>query len=303
MVQRCPDLLADILLGKAPCRWGPHGPIGQVDPASLNTVVLWTKNPRNILSHHRMKHTLLELRDKHGVQISIEMTATGMGGTFIEPGIVPWQEVRATLKRLLAEGWIKPEAVLYRYDPFLTVRTPGGKLFGNADIGLFREVCGAFLDLGIRRAATSRADAVNYPRVVERMNRLGLDWIFIEDEAAVDLCLAMADFCLSRGAEFSVCCNPQIPGLSNSFGCIDAKWLNLTKGKSSPPATEILHNRIGQQRPACRCTYSRDIGYSPGSAGCYSGGFGCLYCYAQGNALPPDEEKIQKQIQRFDVGG
>jgi hypothetical protein len=287
MVHRCPDLLADILLGKAPCRWGPHAPTGWVNPASLHTVVLWTKDPHNLLDHTRLKIALQKLREEYDVQIALELTATGLAGTFMEPGIAPWLQVRDTLAKILADGLIACEAIVYRYDPFLSVRSASGEILSNAEINLFRQVCGAFLDLGIRRVTTSRADAVSYPKVVTRFTRLGLEWIAIPDDDSIALCREMDDFCHSRGAEFSVCCNPPIPDLSNRFGCIDAVWLNRIKGSEFPPATEISHNKIGKQRPDCHCTYSRDIGYSTGSQNCYSGGFGCLYCYAAGNAIPP----------------
>ncbi len=299
MVRRSPDLLADILLGKTPCRWGPHGPSGHVNPARLHSVVLWTKDPHNLLWHQPLREALLRLRSEYAVLISLELTSTGLGGSFIEPGIPPWRAVYADLQKLLGEGWISPEAMVYRYDPFLSVRSPAGKVFTNAKMDLFAQICGEFLKLGLLRVTTSRADAVHYPRVAERFQKLGLEWLPIDDQAAGDFCHRMSSFCQSRGADFSVCCDPLFAGLTDNWGCIDARRLNRIKGDDLP-ALEILHNLIGKQRPACQCTYSRDIGYSTGSATCYSGGFGCLYCYAQGNALPPNPEQIQQEIEEFD---
>lgn len=300
MVRRSPDLLTDVLLGKAACRWGPHGPFGQVEPERLHSVVLWTKDPRNLLTHQPLRRALMKLRTEHSVLITLQITATGLGGSFVEPGIPYWQNVYSSLKELLAEGWIEPASVIYRFDPFLTVRTPGGNELSNAQIGLFERVCAEFLSLGIPRVTTSRADAVRYPKVAERITKLGLTWIYFEDAFAADFCRQMSDFCRSLRADFSVCCDPLIPGMTDNRGCIDARWLNQVKGNSSPPATEILHNKIGKQRPPCQCTYSRDIGYSTGSATCYSGGFGCLYCYAQGNAQPPSTDQILSEIRQFD---
>jgi len=300
MVHRCPDLLAAILLGEAPCRWGPHGPLGRVDPSHLHSVVLWTKNPANLLTHSGLREALFHLKSSFGVLFSLELTATGMGGSFIEPGIPSWQSVLENARELLKEGWIDPRVVVYRYDPFLSVRTAKGHLFSNADHGMFEKVCAGFWDLGIKRVTTSRADAVHYPRVAQRIQNLGLRWIQIDDAAATALCGQMAEFCRSRGADFSICCDPPIPGLMQNWGCIDGRWLNQIRGESYPPATEIPHNKIGKQRPTCQCTYSRDIGYSPGSLTCYSGGFGCLYCYSQGNALPPDPASIQREVAQFE---
>ena len=300
MVHRCPDLLAAILLGEAPCRWGPHGPLGRVDPSQLHSVVLWTKNPANLLTHVGLREALFHLRSKLGVLISLELTTTGLGSSFIEPGIPSWHSVIADTRKLLGEGWIDPHAVVYRYDPFLSVRTAKGNIFSNADHAMFEKVCAGFLDLGIKRVTTSRADAVHYPRVAQRVQSLGLEWIQINDAAATALCGQMAEFCRSRGADFSICCDPVLSDLKENWGCIDGRWLNQIKGESSPSATEILHNKIGKQRPTCQCTYSRDIGYSPGSLTCYSGGFGCLYCYSQGNASPPDPAGLQREVAQFD---
>lgn len=299
MVHRSPDLLAKLLLGEIPCRWGPYAPYGRVDPSNLHTVVLWTKDPRNLLVSESLHSALLTLKDQYGVQISLQVTATGWGGSFIEPGIPPWRTVRDSLQRLFAEGLASPEAAVYRYDPFLTVQTPAGHFLSNAQIAVFRELCTAFTSLGIQRVTTSRADARRYPKVKGRVESLGLKWVFITDDEAVDLCAAMDKVCREFGVDFSVCCEPSASPLIAHWGCIDGAWLNRIKG-DDPPATEVLHNQIGKQRPSCRCTYSRDIGYSTGSATCYSGGYGCLYCYSQGSAKLPHIEKILQGIADFD---
>jgi hypothetical protein len=300
MVRRSPQLLAKLLLGEAPCRWGPYAPFGQVDPHRLHTVVLWTKDPRNLLDSPDLHAALVALKEEHRVQISLQVTATGLGGGFIEPGIPHWRDVLEALKRIFNEGLVSPAAVIYRFDPFLSVRTPSGRILSNACIEIFTELCGSFVRIGIARVVVSRADAVRYPRVRARLKSLGLDWIHIEDAKAVDLCRQMAETCRGFGADFSVCCEPDTGPLRKRWGCIDGKWLSEIKGTEYPAATEILHNQIGKQRPLCRCTYSRDIGYSTGSAGCYSGGYGCLYCYSQGQAKPPRIENIAEEIAAFD---
>lgn len=300
MVHRSPALLADILLGKAPCRWGPHGPFGSVDPSKIHTVVLWTKDPHNLLHHPGLRESLLHLIKRHHVQVSLQITATGLGGSFIEPGIPRWEEVVSDLSNLLSEGWTSPAAVVYRYDPFLTVRRLEGQTLSNANMAVFERICSKFVHLGIPRVTTSRADVIHYARVAQRIRSLGLEWVFIEDDVAFRLCQQMDSFCRSGGAEFSICCDPHIEPLLNRWGCIDARWLNSIKGGQFPGTTEILHNQIGKQRPDCKCTYSRDIGYSPGSATCYSGGYGCLYCYSQGNAGVPEIKGIIAEMREFD---
>ena len=300
MVHRSPQLLADLLLGKVSCRWGPRGPVGRIDPGLVHTVILWTKDPRNLISHDTLRRSLFVLREKYNVQIALQISATALAGSFLEPGIPAWQEVHQILKDIFVENWISPRAVVFRYDPFLTVRTPNGSSLSNAVAAIFREVTAAFLDLGIPRVTTSRADASNYPKVIHRIQSYGLDWEFIADEKAVALCHEMNDFCRGQRTDFSICCEPPDTELTGEWGCIDAHWLNRVKGDDKP-AVAILHNKIGRQRPACQCTYSRDIGYSTGSAACFSAGYGCLYCYSQGNANLPDRNKIFREIEEFET--
>ncbi|TKJ38403.1 hypothetical protein CEE37_12855 [candidate division LCP-89 bacterium B3_LCP] len=300
MVHRSPDTLAEILTGIKQCRWGPHGPFAQIRPDLIHTIVLWTKAPENLLKHQKLHESLRILHEEYRIQVSLQITATGFGGSFLEPGIPAWEGVCNTVRELFDEGWINPKAVIYRFDPFLLLKTPSGKLFGNISLDLFKDMAAAFVSLGIRRVTTSRADAVRYPKVAQRLKALGLEWIHIPDDRAVKLCEDMDAVCRKMGVDFSVCCEPPVDSLLSRWGCIDGVWLNEAKGREYPPATETLHNQIGRQRPACHCTYSRDIGYSPGSATCYSGGFGCLYCYSQGNAKPPDPEGISAEIRFFD---
>ncbi|MCX6639120.1 MAG: DUF1848 family protein [bacterium] len=301
MVHRSPDILADILSGQAECRWGPHGPTGTVDPAQVHSVVLWTKDPSNLLCHDKLRNALQELQTRYQALIALEVTATGLGGSFIEPGIPPWRQVYQDLRDLLSEGWINPQAVVYRYDPFLRIESPGGNQISNASLPLFERLCREFISLGITRVTTSRVDTWHYPRVEQRLEQLGLKMLPPEDAEAVELCQGMAEICRKHGAEFSICCDPPVDSLIRSWGCIDARRLNRVKGADQPQATEILHNRIGKQRPACRCTYSRDIGYSAGSATCFSGGYGCLYCYSQGGANLPNLDAIRGEINAFDA--
>ncbi|MBP6875247.1 MAG: DUF1848 family protein [Candidatus Eisenbacteria bacterium] len=300
MVHRCPDLLARILAGDAPCRFGPHGQETRLAPERIHSVVLWTKDLANLLEHAELRRTLQALIERHRVQISLGLTITGLGGTFLEPGIPHWRTALADLRALLAQGWIDPRAVIYRYDPFLAVRTPDGHLFTNASLRAFVAVCTPVLQLGVKRVTTSRGDALRYPKVARRVASVGLAWLPIEDAAAVAFCRQVDTHCRSRGADFSVCCEPFASGLLDNWGCIDGHWLNALKGPDSEAATIVPHNRIGSQRAACRCTYSRDIGYSTGSRTCFSGGYGCLYCFAQTQAGLPGAEELRAEIAAYD---
>ncbi len=299
MVHRTPGLLAEVLSGKRRCRWGPYAPEGVVDPGVLHSVVLWTKAPGNLLAHESLRSVLERLALDHRVNVALQLTVTGLGGSFVEPGIPRWQEVADTTARLLETSWLDPRAITLRFDPFLLLETPCGHRFGNLDPAVFRTVLEPFLRLGIARVVTSRADAVRYPRVLDRVAAVGLRWVAVGERAAESFCRDMDTWCLEQGATFSVCCEPPVPGLSDRWGCIDAGHLNpLVPGRAG--ATSWSHNRLGKQRPACRCSYSKDIGYTTGAARCFSGGFGCLYCYAQGRARAPGVSKLRAEVLEFD---
>ena len=202
-------------------------------------------------------------------------------------------------RRLLEQPWLHPGAVTLRFDPVIGVLTPGGRVFGNLHAAVPRSVLEPFVQMGIRRVVTSRGDGVRYPRVVERMASVDLRWLPIDDRTAAAFCRSLDLWCKDRGVSFSVCCEPAVPDLVGRWGCIDADHLNRL-APDRAPATRWLHNRIGKQRPACRCTYSKDIGYTTGAARCFSGGFGCLYCYAQGRAGVPRAAALRSDIQAFD---
>lgn len=298
MVHRSPGVLAAILAGRRRCRWGPYAPEGVVDPRQLHSVVLWTKAPGNLLDHAGLRRILAAYHDQHRIGISLQLTVTGLGGSFVEPGIPHQEEVAATLRRLLDTGWLNPGAVTVRFDPFLALLTPRGHRFGNLDPAVFATVLEPFVDLGVTRVVTSRGDAVRYPRVVERVESLGLHWVPVDDLSAARLCRDLDAWCRNRGVAFSVCCEPPLAQWTRRWGCIDAE--HLERWSPRPPPTRWLHNRLGKQRPTCRCTYSKDVGYSAGVARCYSGGFGCLYCYAQGRDRPPHPERLMSEIAEFD---
>ena len=60
---------------------------------------------------------------------------------------------------------------------------------------------------------------------------------------------------------------------------------------------DVAHNAVGAQRRNCACTYSVDIGSSPGVPLCSSAGFGCVYCYAQGRGLGPARHGVQRLLE------
>src|SRR5512138_2978599 len=76
-------------------------------PDRVHTVVLWTKNPRNLAAHERLREAL----SQYG-QIFIHLTITGMGGGVFEPQIPPWEETAGLLGNVI-EAAKSPERVCW----------------------------------------------------------------------------------------------------------------------------------------------------------------------------------------------
>jgi len=104
--------------------------------------------------------------------------------------------------------------------------------------------------------------------------------------------------CSRFGARLLVCCQPSRLVEDSTPGCIDGALINrLLKAKGARwRVTETLHNRIGRQRPNCMCTYSIDVGHTPGVASCFDTDAACLYCYSQRNASGRAIEKAKKLL-------
>ncbi len=283
-----PRALADVLAGRRPCRFGRGGKPFVLDLALVHTLVLWTKDPRPMVSHEGLRIALQQFVHGGG-QVYLQLTATGFAGTFVEwtvPGIA---ELRAGLARVLDAGLVAPGAVKMRYDPLLRVRA-GEVVVSNMRQPVFEAVLDAFAPLGVEDVVTSYVDASRYPKVRRRFEeQLGVALDDVPEEE-VRACVAwMAQACRERGMRFDTCAAPKMP--FGREGCIAGSRFNaLMRGRhggDAPCCSEQMHNDVAPkgQRVDCRCTYSRDIGYSAGFKTCYTQGTGCVYCYSHHEAL------------------
>jgi hypothetical protein len=287
-VRVSPGRLAAILDGRAPVRFGLGESLTALPVDRAGALVIWTKDPAHALNHARLHRALRSFLDRTGGVIVLNLTVTGLGGTALEPGIPSPPEVRASIAGLIDHGLVDPELIILRYDPLIRVVSPGGGALGNMSLADFDSVLEMFGTLGVRRIKTSLIDT-RYAHVPTRLGRAGFTVLTPADEEVMMLLAEMRSSCARFGARLDICCHPEEVVTADTVGCIDGSLINRALARAGRPwrVTTRLHNDIGRQRRTCRCTYSRDIGYSAGFQTCFKNDGACLYCYSQRNTDGP----------------
>lgn len=235
----------------------------QIGQENIHTLVIWTKNPRNLFEHKRLTRTLQRID-----QLYVLLTITGLGGTPLEPKAPPAEEVLPQLDQL-ADFVGSPQRIAARYDPLIDLYYQEKTRLTNIDIGLFIDILNSVSSLGIKRIITSYVTL--YPKVIKRLKKHNFKIVdhpiseiksFIQNK--------MMPVARNFDVELSTCVFPDLTGV----GCIDGKILTELHPRKEPCSLA----KDPSQRPACHCTKSTDIGewFS-----CYHG---CLYCY--GNPHP-----------------
>lgn len=237
----------------------------EIGPDNIHTLVIWTKNPKNMLAHSGLRETLKKLD-----QIYVLLTVTGLGGTALEPGAPTTDSVFRQLAKTI-DFIGSPERLAIRYDPLIDVIHGEKTRISNIDTGLFEDVLNRAHLLGIKRIIVSYVTV--YQKVERRLKQNGFKMV----EHPVD---EMSDFIRNQmiprteklGMELSTCV---LPDLTNK-GCIDGE--TLTRLHPSQEPCSLAKDR--SQRDACHCTKSTDIGQW---FACYHN---CLYCYGNPAQTP-----------------
>ncbi len=243
LVAGYPDRMVALLDEKAP-------------PEATHTVVVWTKDPANMLDHAALRASL-ERYDN----LFLHLSVTGMGGSPLEH-LVPAPHL--VLERLpevlgLVGG---PEHVRVRFDPVVHVRCPDGSEYTNLEF--FDELAPVLARFGIGNVSISWMQV--YRKVARNLARRGYAPVQIgADRWRAEL--AYLEGIASQSAiTLHGCC---VPGMARSR-CIDGELL----GRLHPAGEACSTRRAKGQRELCGCTESYDIGwYEP----CRHG---CVYCYA-----------------------
>jgi hypothetical protein len=231
-------------------------------PADVAAIVFWSKNPRPLLCH-------LDELEFRGYRYYVQFTLNPYDSSF-EPGLPPLAE-RLDIFRELA-GRIGPHRVIWRYDPvILSSVTPVPWHLERAE-----ELAGV-LEGSTERLTISFLDF--YGRVGKRLQRLGGEQgivcrDLVSPEAAGELeFLAEGLGRIARAHGLGVVsCSEEVDlgcfGISHG-SCIDGELIRQVRGEAG------IFRRDRNQRPACRCAASVDMGRYD------SCGYGCVYCYAR----------------------
>jgi len=225
-------------------------------PERVHTIVIWTKNPENLLNNQRLRNTLASYR-----QLYVHLTITGLGGSVLEPHIPPWQKVAGMLAGLVAFTG-DARRVSWRFDPIIRAEEEG-KLLSNREMfpAIIREVSKA----GIPLCRTSWVEP--YAKVQRRCAKRGVTLNLHSLEERQEHARELSRIAKDHGMDMQFCSMNNFPRSS----CINGELLT----ELHPDGLSCSHARAKGQRPLCGCTKSIDIGWY--SQKCPHG---CLYCYA-----------------------
>ncbi|MGZ7064978.1 MAG: DUF1848 family protein [Candidatus Aminicenantales bacterium] len=260
-----PDRLAASLRAKTVCVLGPRGQLREVDldPRSVHTVVLWSKNFRNLVRNAAGLRDLLAAYD----QLYLHFTVTGLGGTPAEAGAPDPGEALAQLRDLVAITGLARRVSL-RFDPILFWRE-GRAIHSN--LPSFGKIAVAAASLGIRDIRVSFAQW--YRKSRKRASVRGFDFVDPPEDEKKTHAAALADEAGKHGLDLYACCQPflkEADGIRPS-ACIDGRLL-----QSLHPGHETVScKKDVSQRAGCLCTESVDIGSYAQICP-----HGCVYCYA-----------------------
>ncbi len=229
----------------------------RVTPEKVHSVVLWTKHPENLLVHKELRETL-ESFD----QIIIHLTVTGMGGTLLEMGIPPMEQVLSKLPYLITLVG-DPRRIRFRFDPIVHLRLPDGSDYCN--LHHFHRAAKAAAQVGIPSITISWMEA--YDKVVRRLAKHNITPIPLSEEQWLEDKGRIFDVAQEVGIQVMGCCVPGLPMSS----CIDGEALSGLH----PNSLTATSKKASGQRDRCGCTRSWDMGWYWPCPG------GCVYCYAR----------------------
>ena len=128
-------------------------------PERVHTVVLWSKNPQNLIDYGDLNRVLASYD-----QLFLHLTITGMGGSYLEAGIPPLDKTLAVLPRLVE--WVgDPQRIRLRFDPIVHLQLPDGSAYTN--LNHFTEVARAAAGADLKTVTISWME--NYPKVQRRL--------------------------------------------------------------------------------------------------------------------------------------
>lgn len=223
----------------------------RLDPALVDCVVLWSKNPAPLLPQ---LHAIQSL----GFPLLLHFTITGCEPG-LEPGLPGLDERVATFCNLSRQ--LGPERVLWRFDPIVLTRSQGAEAVLQRFAALAKQLQGYTHQCSISFVSL-------YAKC--RRNLAGIDLQPNDDAIKISLAQRLDALARCHGIRLVACCDTL---LINTCGiaqahCIDAAQIGALTGST------LRARKDAGQRPECGCTISVDIGAYDSCP------HGCRYCYA-----------------------
>ncbi len=245
--------------------YGPSGHTYATDltPASVHTVVLWSKNFSNLIENRDGLRTALSCYE----QLYFHFTITGLGGSFIERRVPHPSTVLRQLDPLIEIAGT-PERISVRFDPVVFWRE-NGKVKTN--LHYFEKVAPELSARGISDVRISFAQW--YGKAVKRAEKRDFPYVDPAEEKKKEASSLLARIAGQWKLRLFACSQDflvDVAGIQPS-ACIDGQRLT----ELHPHREQARTRKDRSQRAQCRCTESVDIGsYTQFCA------HNCLYCYA-----------------------
>lgn len=238
----------------------PQGLVRVLDekcpPENVHTLVIWTKNATNLFEYKPLLQKV-----KQYDQLFIHYSVTGMGGSFLEPGIEPTEKAMSRLDSLVALVG-DPRRIRFRFDPIVHLRFSHGETYTN--LRYFEKLAPQIAACGIRDVSISWMST--YRKVISRLQKAGIEVVNFSHKQWQQELAWLQEIAAAHQLKLHGCC---VPGMERSR-CIDGFLLN----ELHPFGEKCSTRKAKGQRTECGCTESWDIGWY------YECVHGCRYCYA-----------------------
>ena len=177
-------------------------------PERVHTLVIWTKNPQNMITEGKLKEVLSSYS-----QLYVHLTITGFGDTILEPNIPKWENIIRMLPGLvdMVKG---PERITWRFDPLIEVIIKGERL-SNYD--LFPVIAKQIKNDGITRCKTSWVEP--YKKVIRRLDKKKINLEILSQDKRLKQSKELQKHAEKYGIDLSFC---SMKGFSRS-SCIDGE--------------------------------------------------------------------------------
>lgn len=228
-----------------------------LDPSSVACFVFWTRDARPMLP-------CIGLLSEYFYYFHVTLNGYG---PLLEPAGPDVSEALESITALVRA--VGSQRVIWRYDPIILAGPFDASWHGRT----FRLLASRLAGM-VRHAVVSIYDS--YRHSDARLRRLGLQSAPVADPRLPALVRSLAESADTYGIPLSFCAEPDLatlPGFAvdSMPACIDAGIIAQSAG-AAPLLAGVRRDR--NQRPACRCAQSIDIGtYGTCPRG-------CLYCYA-----------------------